>query len=98
MNKTSIKVIKRSDAKVASNDKIQSSFEQEPAALLSVKEIENRSRREIVATISGWIVESRKKSRVEEIAATGKLFGNESFLSEIRPKRPEAKLFGIDAI
>jgi hypothetical protein len=42
---------------------------------------EVRSRRKIALTVSSWIFESRKKTRVEEIAAIREVFGKDILLS-----------------
>ena len=84
MNKTSIKVIKRKDARAMANIEAQSACEpKETAPVVSEEKIERRSRREIVNTVSSWISERRENNRHEEIAAIRKIFGNEPLLGEV---------------
>jgi hypothetical protein len=76
VGKTSIKVIKRKDAETTQNAC-------EPRVAADPEKVERHSRREIVDTVSNWVNERRENSRLEEIAAIRKIFGNEPLLSEI---------------
>ncbi len=83
MNKILIKVIKRKDAEAIGNAKTQSVCEPTQSAPVSEEKIKLRSRRMLVDTISSWIPDRKKNSRIEEIAAVRKLFGSELLLREI---------------
>ncbi len=83
MNKTSIKVIKRKDARVSTNVKTQSTCDIKTTAAFSEEKIERRLHRKMADTVSNWIAERRENNRAEEISAIRKMFGSESLLSEI---------------
>lgn len=80
MNKTSIKIIKRKDAKAGANVGEQDLSGLKLSAEINGEKSERSSRRKMADTISKWIVERRENKRSEEISAFRKLFGDE-FLS-----------------
>lgn len=82
MNKTSIKVIKRKDADIITNDKIQDLSESKAAVSISEEKLERRLHRKMADTISNWIFERPENSRIKNISAIRKLFGDESLLSK----------------
>ncbi len=80
VNKTAIKIIKRTDAEAATNGKTRNPSEPKPAAAMRGEKIEPHLRRKMADTVSIWIAERRENKHAEEISAFRKLFGDE-FLS-----------------
>jgi hypothetical protein len=76
MNDNSIKVVKRNDLMKINEANILGTSVRKP---LTSRE----SRREIVATISNWVTESRENSRAERVEALRKYFGRESVLGSL---------------
>ncbi len=63
------------------NDKTQNLSEPKLVAAMSGEKIERRSHRMTADTVSNWIAECRKNNRAEEVSATRRMVGSESFLS-----------------
>ncbi len=82
MNRTSIKVIKRKNARVPANVKTQSICETKTTAAFSEEKIEHRLHCKIADTVSNWIAERRENRRAEEVSAIGRMFGSEFLLSK----------------
>ncbi len=83
MNKTLIKVIKRKDAEIIANAKIQRALAAKQTAPESAENTSSRARGEITGTVSNWIAERRENNRLEKNAAIRQLFGSEPLLSEV---------------
>jgi hypothetical protein len=82
VNKISIKVIKRKDARVSANDKTQDLTEPKFVTTMSEEKTERFLHRKMADTISNWIYERKETNRNKEISAIRKLFGDESLLSK----------------
>ncbi len=82
MNKTSIKIIKRKDARGMTSVETQSTSETKLMAMPGGEKIERNLHRKMADTVSNWIAERRENNRAEEISAIRKIFGSESLLSK----------------
>jgi hypothetical protein len=81
MNKATIKIIKRKDAKAAANIKSQSLGETKSAVII-VEKVERSLHCKMAETVTNWISEGKENNRIKEISAIRKLFGDESLLSK----------------
>lgn len=72
-SKLAVKVFKRKDVEQS----IHHTSEPRPAENDETEiKSERRARRELVSTITNWVSERRERSRVEEIEAVRRLFGD----------------------
>lgn len=82
MNRTSVKVIKRSDVAGAFGaDGPRNSGVTKSTVVSGSAKVEEKPHSKVAATVANWISERKGNDRVREILAVRKLFSDESLLS-----------------